>query len=112
MYKVTKRFGSGAEIQVGLFNQEREAKTFIQQKLEDDHRLQMLNTTYSMYEGVDKIRDFAQNDRDISSAEEEASSQKKGSGQSFQPTPFQMGPRPAGIPRSGFKEDEEQDKEK
>ena len=111
MYKVTKRFGRGSEVDVGKkFNNETEAKNYITEKLLDDYNFKIIDTIYSLYEGLDKISEFSQRDVKPSANEQSSSSQQKGSGQSFSPTPFQIGPRPKGMPVSGFKEDEKKDK--
>ncbi len=111
MYKVKKRFGTGAETQMDKqFNTEAEAKAFIMEKLREDFDYKLLNTVYGLYEGADKMGEFTQRDLDTS-AQDQSSSQQQGSKQSFSPSPFQMGPRPAGIARSGFKE-EPDDKKK
>ena len=49
MYRVTKRFGHGAEIQAGQFNNEPEAKTFINEKLQEDYNFKILNNNKELY---------------------------------------------------------------
>jgi len=111
MYKVKKRFGRGSEMDVGKnFNNENEAKTYINEKLLEDYNFKITDIIYSLYEGFDKLGEFGQRDLVQPTKEESASSQQKGSGQSFSPTPFQMGPRPKGMPVSGFKEDDKKEK--
>ena len=112
MYKVTKQFSGRPETPDKSFKNEAEAKAYINEQLEKDYNFKILNTTYHLYEGFDKIGQFTQRDVDFSSksAASDSSSKGVGAGQSFQPSPFQTAPRPTGLPKSGFKDNEEDDK--
>ena len=109
MYQVKKRFLRGAETLAAEFKVEKEAEIFIKKKLEEDARLRV-NAIYCLYEGADLLREFTQQDMDISSFNVKASEpaeQQKSSGQRFNPSPLNTAPRPKGFPQSGFKNKEE-----
>lgn len=113
IYRVTKRYGRGAETTVGSFKSIPEAKAFIQNAIEDDinHKLQVV---YSIYEGADLLEEIDSAKVTISSTnsqQEDTSSQSKGAGQRFSPSPLNTTPQPRGIPRSAWK-DAEEDKDK
>ena len=110
MYRVTKRFARGAEAQIAEFRQEEEAKIFIHEKLQEDANFK-INAVYCLYEGSDLHQEFTQSDLAAKPSSSETTSGESSRGQRFSPTPMNTVPRPPGIPRSGFK-DEEDDKEK
>jgi hypothetical protein len=112
MYRIGKRFQKGSTEQAlpGQYNTIEEAKASIQTLMLVDAGLSM-KTVYVLHEGMDELESF-ETEQFIASQSGSASSgsqQGAGSGQSFNPTPFQTSPRPAGLPPSSFR-DEKKDK--
>ena len=91
MYHVAQRFGS-TETRIEQFNKESEAILFIMQKLQEA-KLYKLNAVYCLYEGMDLVREYSQEDLVENPVEEESSSSQKGSEKSFRPTPFSTTPK-------------------
>src|SRR3990167_7555874 len=107
MYRVTKRFARGAEAQIAEFRQEEEAKIFVHEKLQEDANFK-INAVYCLYEGSDLHQEFTQNDLEATiSSSSDTTTQQSSRGQRFSPTPMNTAPRPPGIPRSGFKDEED-----
>src|SRR5579872_734689 len=112
LYKVMKQYARGSNTLVAEFNNTNDAKLYIQTKLAEDARLKV-KATYQLLEGMDVLEEFSEA-ADTSSSSDSSGSSAAGSGQrsSFQPTPFNMAPRPAGIPHSSFKEDDKEEEDK
>lgn len=108
MLKVTKRLGRN-EIDLQQFSKQAEAEAFIFEKLREDQVYKM-NTSYILYEGFDAVKEYTAADLPPESPASGGASQ--GSQQSFSPTPFVMAPRPGSLPKSGFKEEDDKDKDK
>ncbi len=112
LYKVMKQYARGAETLIAQFNDTADAKLFINAKLIEDARLKV-KVTYRLLEGMDVLEEFSdvQGASDVSGVGSAAGS---GSQQrsSFQPTPFNMAPRPAGIPHSWVKDDDKKEDDK
>jgi hypothetical protein len=113
MYKITKKFERGPEMQIGVYKTMTEAKKIIQQKLAEDVA-QKVKAVYCLYEGMDLMEEF-----DISkleapepSEEQESQGAGQGAGQRFSPTPLNMTPQPKGLPRSWVKDEENKDGKK
>ncbi|MDR3490699.1 MAG: hypothetical protein P4M12_01490 [Gammaproteobacteria bacterium] len=102
-YKVTKRYQRGAEQSLARFQEQDDAKLFIQAKLEWDANYKV-NASYQLYDFDDLIEEFSQDQ----SAAGEATSQGQGTQQTskqvFSPSPLQMAPRPGSVPYSSFKD--------
>lgn len=118
-YYITKQYQQrGGEIKEESFNTLEDAKKAIQEKLIYDRQLK-ITTVYRLYNFIDELQGVF----DVNSIEETTSSSgstgsdsEGGSGgkrSNFNPTPFNMAPRPASVPHNWVKdEDEEEDKEK
>ncbi len=110
MFYVTKKFGR-SENRLKDFAQEKEARDFIFEKLKEDRQFKV-TATYCLYEGMDMLQEFSVVDipeEQSGSEEESESGQKKGSTQSFRPTPF--GTTPTVGPKSYIRDDEDKDKD-
>lgn len=109
MFVVTKRFGR-SETRMGDFRQQKDAESFIQEKLQDDIRYK-INATYGLYEGADLLKEFKQSDVVMKESDTGGtdSSSAGGAGQrsSFTPTPFNTAPRPTGMPQNWVKDEED-----
>lgn len=108
IYRVTKKYGTGADILVTQFNNINDAKKHIQEKLIEDARYK-LKVTYRLWEGMDMLEEFTEA-QVTESASDSDSGAGSGAGQrsGFQPTPFNMAPRPPGMPHSWIKDDDDQ----
>ncbi|GEM_PF-2194262 len=102
-YKVTKKYQRGVEQSVAQFQDQDDAKLFIEAKMQWDATYKV-NATYQLYDFDDLMEEFSQQ----GNSSNEDSSQGQGSQQSsqqvFSPSPLQMAPRPGGIPYSSFKD--------
>jgi hypothetical protein len=104
--KVIKRLGR-SETELQQFDSQKEAESFIFEKLREDQSFK-LNTAYLLYEQYDLLKEYTEKDlpQEIRSDDTSQSSR-----QSFNPTPFVMAPRPGSLPKSGFKEEDDKDKQ-
>lgn len=113
LYKVSKKYPRGPEQMLAKFNELSDAKQFAAAKLEQD-RLLRVNASYLIHEGHDLIETLGE-DSATASATSTSSASSSASGkattQVFSPSPFQVAPRPGGMPPSSFK-DVEDDKKK
>ncbi len=114
MYVVKKHFGR-TETRAGDFRTEQEAIAAIMDKLKEDKNFN-LPATYGLYEGMDLIKEYTQDDIPASATEPSSDStgaSGKGSGKSFAPNPFSTTPRLG--PQTWVKDDnkdEGEDKDK
>jgi hypothetical protein len=110
MYKVMKRYSKGPEALVGSYKTMTEAKKIIQEKLAEDAALKV-DTNYRLYEGFDLVEEFDKSKLIESSGQEtEETESQRGSGQTFNPSPFSASPQPKGaIPRSWNTDDKKGD---
>lgn len=106
LYRVTKQFPRGPEIDQQKFVKREMAEQFIQEKLQEDARFK-LQTIYRLYDDLDMLlKEYAAGDANASvsgSGSDSASSGKPGGTQRFSPTPFNTAPRPGGVPPSSFR---------
>lgn len=100
LLKVTKQYSRGADIPVAHFADINDAKLFIQAKLADDARLK-IKVTYKLFEGLDLLEEFSETTEAGSSF---ASSTQRSGGT---PSPFNIAPRPPGMPPAWAKSDED-----
>lgn len=114
MFVVAKRFGR-IETRLKEFSKQPEAESFIMEKLREDIQFKLM-ATYCLYEGADILREYTQmdvatptNTNPSEDSSDTPSSQGKGSGKSFAPTPFSTTPRLG--PQSWIKDDEDKDKD-
>lgn len=110
MFAVVKRFGR-SESRLQNFSNEADAIRFIHEKIREDRQFKVI-ATYGLYEGADLIQEFTQSDvpEDSGTSDQGGGGQKRGSGQSFAPTPFNTAPRLPGVPHSWVKDDEDKKK--
>jgi hypothetical protein len=106
IYKIAKKYSKGPEQVVAKFNDIKEAKSYINQKLQEDMNLKVV-TSYLLYDMGDLIETI---DQSSVSTTDDASGQQAGSGQRFSPSPLQTNPRPGGMPPSSFKDEDDQNK--
>ena len=112
MYRVTKKYLRGSAVSLGEFADKEEALTFITAKLEEDFRYKV-NASYQLYQGALLIEEFAANENGAEpSGGAEAGSGKPSGTQTFNPTPFNMTPRPGGLPHNWVKDSEKKEDEK
>ena len=111
LYRVTKQYGRGPDILVEQFRDIQPAKNFIMTKLADDARVKV-KSTWKLWEGMDLLEEFTELNLSDTSSRDEGSGSSSGQGQrsSFQPTPFNMAPRPPGSPHSWINDEEDDDK--
>lgn len=112
MYVVTKRFGR-AETRLSDFSKEQDAINFIYEKLREDIRFKV-NATYGLYEGADILKEFKQSDVPDNhsgssgpTGSDTSAQGGAGRGTSFNPTPFNTAPRPAGLPHNWVKDEDD-----
>lgn len=104
LYRVTKQFPRGPEIDQQKFFKLDQAERFIQEKLAEDARFK-LQTIYRLYDDLDMLlKEYsAATDAPVTSGGGAASG-RPGSSQTFSPTPFNTSPRPGGMPPSSFRD--------
>lgn len=105
MFKVVRRLGRNETV-LEQFNKQQDAEKFIFEKLRED-TLYKLVSSYLLYEGMDILREYTE--KDLPPEVPSSSGSSQGSRQSFNPTPFNAAPRPASMPKSGFKEESDDD---
>lgn len=106
MFKVSKRLGRN-ETELQRFVKLTDAEQFIFEKLREDQTYKVISS-YAVYEGFDLLKEYTE--KDLPPEVQASGAGQAGSGQSFSPTPLAMSPRPASLPRSGFKDEEKDDK--
>jgi len=111
LYQVTKQYARGSsEILTAQFDDINDAKLFINAKLLEDARIKV-KAIYRLLEGADLLEEFseAQAAGGVSSSSSAATggSQQRSS---FQPTPFNVSPRPPGMPSNWIKDDDKKEK--
>lgn len=113
MFVVTKRFGRGAETRVKEFTKEPEAIQFIMEKLKEDQQFKVV-AIYGLHEGADLVREFTESDLppDTTSHQDSdnSSASQRGSGQTFNPSPFNTTPRIG--PQTGLRDVPKDDEDK
>ena len=110
MFRVTKQFPNGPELDPRAFMDREVAEQYIQGKLTEDAGFR-LKTVYKLYDDLDHLlKTFSTEAVDAPPPSDSGS--KPGSGQRFSPTPFNTSPRPGGIPPSSFRKDDDEDKDK
>ena len=104
LYRVTKIYARGNDIAVAEFNEQNDAKLFMQAKLSEDARLKV-KVTYRLYEGMELMEEMSE--------AESTTSQGQGAQQTarFQPTPFNTAPRPTGMPQNWLKDQDDKKKD-
>lgn len=98
-YRVNSYFGRGASHPCALFKDLSDAGLFIEQKLKVDARLK-LDVTYRIYEFDDLVKEYPpiKDGMGALDAEQPTGTQGQGNGAAFRPTPFNMAPKPPGVP--------------
>lgn len=113
-YQVTKQYERGGETPCGDFATLNEAHAFIRDQMIQDANMRT-RIIYRIYESFDMIEEYDPRKGQIPGGESARSKQEtpaasaggQGKGASFRPTPLNTAPRPAGIPHSWIKDDEE-----
>ena len=105
LYRVTKQFPRGPEIDQQKFMKREQAELFIQEKLAEDARFKLL-TIYRLYDDLDMLlKEYAAAETDSPDPRNSGGAAgSPGSSQSFSPTPFNTAPRPGGLPPSSFRD--------
>jgi hypothetical protein len=107
MFRVTQKIGRSEIDLQQRFTKQVEAENFIKQKIAEVPSYSV-KPSYCLYEGEDFIQEFTQNSvTDATSTTQNQSSSSQGKGQTFSPTPFNMAPRPGGVPHNWVKDEEE-----
>lgn len=114
MFKVAQKFGRSENF-LQEFSEESQAIDFIMEKLKQDKHFKVM-ASYCLYEWSDLIREYTQDDipEDTQNKNDDEDANKgagRGSGQSFNPTPFNTAPRMPGMPH-GWVKDEDDNKKK
>jgi hypothetical protein len=113
MYKVSKKYMRGPEQVLAQFKEVADAKEFVKIKLEQDAGMKV-QASYLLYEGSDLLETL---DAGSTGVDSSGSGTSTGTGSAktgtlaFSPTPFQVTPKPGGLPPSSFR-DLEDDKKK
>lgn len=112
MYRVTKKYLRGSAVSVGEFADKDEAMTFITAKLDEDFKYKV-NASYQLYQGALLMQEFAAiENADQAVGPDADSGQQPSSTQTFNPTPFNMAPRPGGLPHNWVKDSDKKEDEK
>lgn len=109
LYKVNKQYARGSDIEIAAFKEITDAKLFMQARLIEDAKLKM-DVTYRLLEGSDVLEELgpgAVSQPASMSATTNTSSGGAQQGSGFQPTPFNTGPRPPGMPSKWQKDEGE-----
>lgn len=112
LYKITKSYGRGAEQELPKkFATIHEAKNFIAETIQTDQAMKVA-VIYRIYEGADFIEEFDSTKVQASSPiqDEHSHGGGKSSSATFKPTPFNTAPRPTGMPKNWYKDDDKEDK--
>lgn len=114
-YRVTKQYGRGADIFCQDFKNLKDAQAFIAENLDNDIKMNVA-IIYKIAEFGEVIKTYdAKNYAEIAdlntSAQAESGAGGKGSGASFQPTPFSTTAKPKGAPQNWVKDEDDKDKE-
>ncbi len=111
LFKVTKQFVGGRELDLQAFLKRDAAEAFVQDKLTDDLRFK-IQATYRIYDDLDSLlREYTPADAVAASTGGQSSSGKPGSSQSFNPTPFNTKPQPGGLPHNWITNEEDKEDE-
>ena len=104
-FKVAAKYARGPEQQVAEFDNQKDAKDYIQSKLESDVSLRVSVTylLYDMGELVETCEPGSATQSD-SGATSSGSSTGQQQSNSFRPSPLQTSPRPTGMPAPSFKD--------
>jgi hypothetical protein len=106
LYRVTARYGRGQEVAVDQFKDYKTASEFAHDKFEQDF-LMKVSVTYFVYEGYDLMETV---DAVRATTSSEGAGAQQTNAQTFNPNPFQMAPRPGGMPQSGLKDQDDEKK--
>ena len=114
-YKVMVSHGRGSEQLCAQFKEISDARLFVDHKITADAALK-INTIYCLYDTDELLSEHhtatakpADNQPASSGA---GGAQGQGSSATFKPTPFNMAPRPTGVPQKWNKYKDDDDDEK
>ena len=111
-YKVKKQYARGAETFCESFKQLADAKKFMNEKLSEDASMS-IKVIYRLYDAVDElIEEVDASNFDPASTSGDQGSQGAGKSAGFRPTPLNTAPRPAGMPHSWIKGEDDDKKDK
>ncbi|OGT57622.1 MAG: hypothetical protein A3F14_04795 [Gammaproteobacteria bacterium RIFCSPHIGHO2_12_FULL_43_28] len=112
LYKVTKQYLRGSETNCAEFSELKEAMNFVEAKVAEDASLN-IKVIYRIHELGEVIKEYDSTKTKAQPVSDQSAQDAAGMGakSGFQPTPFNMAPRPGGTPPKWLK-DEEDDKEK
>jgi hypothetical protein len=109
LYRVTKQYARGTDTPVAQFADINDAKLFINEKLKIDAGMKV-KVTYRLFESFDLLEEFSEStETGGSTGASSAGAQQRSS---FQPTPFNAAPRPAGMPANWLKDEDKKDEGK
>jgi hypothetical protein len=110
-FKVIKRLGRTSTT-LKTFPDQQAAETYIRTQLSQDAGLK-IDAIYGIYSSFDDempLKEFSQKDLSATELNDATGTAQRGSAQGFRPSPLQTAPRPAGLPVSGFKNEEDKSK--
>lgn len=112
-YKVLEQYPKGEEQPCATFKNLDDAKFFMQHKV-DYFRQMNVNVKFLLYRGFELLEESAttQQGGSSGSASTDSQGQNKTSSVNFKPTPFNMAPRPTGMPPKWVTDNDEEDKDK
>ncbi len=106
MYKITRQYQRGGESLLKEFIDLLKAKEFIHTCIEEDQRMRVhvVYRLYDIYGDVLNTFDSEETTGTASGGGAASASSSAGKGSGFNPTPFNMSPRPAGMPHNWLTE--------
>lgn len=112
-YKVLEQYPKGSEQPCATFKNLEDAKMFMQNKV-DYFRQMNVNVKFLLYRGFDLIEELSttENSGGSSSSSGAGQGQQQTSGVNFKPTPFNMAPRPTGMPPKWVTDNDDEGKDK
>lgn len=104
----------GAEDLLAEFKDQKDAEAFIEKVKAPQEAGMNIKVVYSLYEMGDLVKEFDPGKMTSAhaAASDSAGSQSASSGQSFKPSPFDMTPRPGGMPKKWVVDEEDKSKDK
>lgn len=113
-FQVSREYARGGESHFARFTERSDAEQFINMKRESD-QLMKLKVIYRLYEGSRLLGSFGDDESSLtggfSGQQTAAATGGRGTGSSFQPTPFNTAPRPGGVPHNWVKDKDDQKSE-
>lgn len=108
LFKVKQQYARGGSTVIAEFDRASDAELFIQAKRDEDARLKV-KVVYQLLEGLEVVKEWSETEEKNSRASG-GSSAGASQTSSFQPTPFNVAPRPSGMPHNWVKDESNEGK--